>query len=347
MNKPIDISGVQLKTARLTLRPWRESDLSDFYEYARVDGVGQMAGWEPHKTVEESRKILGHFIQGNHNFALEHQGKVIGSLGIEMYNELNYPELAGLNGRELGYVLSRDYWGRGLMPEAVQAVMNYLYAEVDLDFILVGHFDWNKQSARVIEKCGFSYIKTLPYVTQFGKQENSVEYIQWNPGRGKPHFMTGYEYSDDTALVQEVYRRFDESSRLNKTQAARVEFLTTVRYIEKYLMPGAKILDIGAGAGEYSLHFARQGYQVSALELADANIEAFRRKLTPGDTVDLVQGNAMDLSRYKDNSFDIVLMFGPLYHLHSDADKLCCIAEAKRVCKPDGKLFSLSFPMIL
>jgi len=96
---------------------------------------------------------------------------------------------------------------------------------------------------------------------------------------------------------------------------------------------------VGAGAGEYSLYFSRKGYDVSALELADRNMEAFRQKLTPEDTVDLVQGNALDLSRYADDSFDIVLLFGPLYHLHSDADKLRCIAEAKRVCKPDGTLF--------
>ena len=153
------------------------------------------------------------------------------------------------------------------------------------------------------------------------------------------HFMDGFGITSDTKLVQEVYRRFDENSRLNKTQAARVEFLTTIKYIEKYLTPGAKILDIGAGAGEYSLYFARKGYNVSALELADANIAAFRAKMTADDQIDLIQGNALDLSRYDNESFDIVLLFGPLYHLHEDADKLRCIEEAKRVCKPDGKVF--------
>lgn len=102
---------------------------------------------------------------------------------------------------------------------------------------------------------------------------------------------------------------------------------------------GDKILDIGAGAGEYSLYFARKGYEVSALELADANIAAFKKKLTPEDKIDLVQGNALDLSRYADKSFDIVLLFGPLYHLKNDADKQKCISEAKRVCKDGGKIF--------
>jgi len=144
---------------------------------------------------------------------------------------------------------------------------------------------------------------------------------------------------NESERVNRTYDIFNEDVRLNRSKAARVEFLTTVRYIEKYLKKGDKILDIGAGAGEYSLHFARNGYEVSALELADANITAFKKKLTPEDKIDLVQGNALDLSRYSDKSFDIVLLFGPLYHLKNDADKQKCIKEAKRVCKDDGKIF--------
>lgn len=337
MNKGIDISGVILHTERLILRPWREEDLEDFYAYASVDGVGQMAGWTPHKSREESKRILNHFIAGKHVFALEMNGKVIGSIGIEEYSEENYPELSAKQGRELGYVLSKDYWGQGLMPEAVLAVIQYLFEEVKLNFVLVGHFDWNKQSARVIEKCGFRYIKTVKYETMYGTVENSEESILYNPKF--THFMDNYEYQSEEALVQEIYRRSDESTRLTRSKAARVEFFTTVRYIEKYLKPGDKILDIGAGAGEYSLYFGGQGYEVSALELSDSNIEAFRKKLTAEDPIDLQQGNALDLSRYEDDSFDIVLLFGPLYHLHEEADKLRCIAEARRVCKPGGKLF--------
>lgn len=144
---------------------------------------------------------------------------------------------------------------------------------------------------------------------------------------------------NESERVNRTYDIFHEDSRLNHSKAARVEFLTTVRYIERYLKEGDRILDIGAGAGEYSFYFARKGYDVSALELADANIAAFRKKLTPEDRIDLVQGNALDLSRYADKSFDIVLLFGPLYHLKQNSDKQRCIREAKRVCKDDGKIF--------
>ena len=183
MNKRIDISNVVLTSERLTLRPWKESDLNDFYEYASVDGVGQMAGWNPHRNIEESKAILSRFIEGKHVFALEYQGKVIGSLGVEAYNEENYPELDNLQGRELGYVLSKAFWGNGFMPEAVKAVIEWLFNDIRLDFILVGHFDWNVQSKRVAEKCGFRYIKTTKYETRYDTVENSIEYILYHPER--------------------------------------------------------------------------------------------------------------------------------------------------------------------
>ena len=184
MNAPIDITGVVLTTQRLVLRPWRESDLQDLYEYASVPDVGRMAGWNPHRSLEESRQILSRFIDGKKVFALEFRGKVIGSLGIENYNEKQYPELSNLRGREIGYVLSRDYWGQGLMPEAVQAVNAYLFDSLGLDFILVGHFQWNNQSRRVIEKCGFRYIKTTDFETQSGKTETCLDYILYPTAQG-------------------------------------------------------------------------------------------------------------------------------------------------------------------
>lgn len=183
MNAPIDISTVTIQTQRLVLRPWTQSDLEDFYEYARVDGVGQMAGWLPHASVEVSQAILNSFIEHNNVFAIAHNGKVIGSLGIEKYNEERYPELASLQGREIGYVLSKKYWGNGLMPEAVRAVIDYLFTEIGLDFVMCAHFVWNKQSARVIEKCGFQYLSACEHTTRYETVETIREYILYNTGK--------------------------------------------------------------------------------------------------------------------------------------------------------------------
>lgn len=168
MNAKIDVSNVILRTERLTLRPWTLDDLTDFYEYASVDGVGQMAGWLPHKNVEESRAILQSFIDKKKTFAIELNGKAIGSVGIEKYDETELPEYRDMLGREIGYVLSKDYWGKGLMPEAVAAVVKYLFETVGLDFIVCGHFVENTQSERVQEKCGFKHYKVVKYTTQYG-----------------------------------------------------------------------------------------------------------------------------------------------------------------------------------
>lgn len=138
--------------------------------------------------------------------------------------------------------------------------------------------------------------------------------------------------------VNLIYEFFHEETRLT-TNAARVEFLTTTRFIDRYLKPGMRLLDIGAGSGIYSLHYAKQGYRVDAMELADRNIEEFQKKLSPELQINLRQGNALNLSEYEDNSFDVVLCFGPLYHLHTKEERATCIREAMRVCKEDGMLF--------
>lgn len=172
MNAAIDISKVILKTERLILRPWQLSDLDNFYEYASVDGVGQMAGWKPHDNKEESLEILHSFIDGKKTFAIEYEGKVIGSLGIEQYNEEKFPEFDEKHCREIGYVLSKAYWGHGLMPEAVLKVIEYLFEEVKLDAIFCGHFFSNHQSARVQEKCGFHHYSFGKYETRLGTIED-------------------------------------------------------------------------------------------------------------------------------------------------------------------------------
>lgn len=173
MNKEIDISGIVLKTERLILRPWEETDLLDFNEYASVDGVGQMAGWLPHKNLEESKCILDMFIKERKTFALELEGKVIGSLGIDEYSEEEFPEFKDFDGRELGYVLSKNYWGSGLIPEAVREVIKFLLETVDLDFIICCHFTDNPQSMRVQEKCGFKHYKLIESETRYGIVKDS------------------------------------------------------------------------------------------------------------------------------------------------------------------------------
>ena len=173
MNVKIDISNTRITTQRLVLRPWQPEDVQDFYAYASVDGVGQMAGWLPHQSLEESRQILKMFMEEKKTFALEYEGKVIGSLGSEADDEEALPEFTDKQGREIGYVLAKDYWGRGLMPEAVNAVIDYLFSEMKLDFIICCHFTDNAASWRVQQKCGFAHYKLIRSETRYGIVKDS------------------------------------------------------------------------------------------------------------------------------------------------------------------------------
>ena len=184
MNAIFKLNGITLETERLILRPFYQSDLNDFYEYASVKGVGEMAGWNHHQSKEESKSILNNFITEDKTFAicLKENGKVIGSIGIEKYgleNELT--EFFDYQGREIGYVLSKEYWGKGLMPEAVKRVIDYLFMELNLDFLTCGYYDFNFQSKRVQEKCGFKPYRKLVMDTRLGTKEPGVLNLLLNP----------------------------------------------------------------------------------------------------------------------------------------------------------------------
>lgn len=137
----------------------------------------------------------------------------------------------------------------------------------------------------------------------------------------------------------DFYSHYDEDNRLSPKHGM-VEFLTTMRYVEKYIKPGDRVIEIGAGTGRYSHALARRGYAVDAVELVEHNIEIFRENTLPGETVTVTQGNALDLSAFPDKEYDITLLLGPLYHLYSQEDKRRAIAEAIRVTKPGGVIFA-------
>ena len=186
MNAKFDITGIRLESERLILRDWELSDLDDLFAYASVPGTGEMAGWPHHKNKEESLYRVKHFIEEKHTFAIVYKenNKVIGSLGIEKYGmEDKLTEFDGYYGREIGYALSKDYWGQGLMPEAVKLVINYLFNTLNYDFLLCGHYDKNNRSKRVQEKCGFIPYRKLVFDTQLGVKEPGELMLLINPNK--------------------------------------------------------------------------------------------------------------------------------------------------------------------
>lgn len=183
MNANVDLTGVVLETDRLIIREWSEMDLEDFFEYAKVEGVGQMAGWNSHTSIQESKIILEMFIKGKKTFALElkENHKVIGSLGLETLSLSLSDEYENLVGREIGYVLSKDYWGKGLMPEAVNRVIKFCFEKENYDYLMCSHSVINSQSKRVIEKSGFRFIKENTRITRNGDEHISLYYVLNNP----------------------------------------------------------------------------------------------------------------------------------------------------------------------
>jgi len=186
MNASFKIGELIIETERLILRPFKQSDLRDFNEYASVAGVGEMAGWKHHETIEKTQEILDTFIKEDKTFAIvfKKNNKVIGSLGIEKYGlEDKLTEFKDYYGREIGYVLSKDYWGNGIMPEAVRAVIKYLFDDLNLDFLICGYYDFNNRSKRVQEKCGFKPYRKLVMDTRLGTKEPGVLNLLINPNK--------------------------------------------------------------------------------------------------------------------------------------------------------------------
>lgn len=140
-------------------------------------------------------------------------------------------------------------------------------------------------------------------------------------------------------ILSQFYENYDEDNRLS-SRYGMVEYLTTMRYIEKYLRPGMRILEIGAATGRYSHALARQGYRVDAVELVDHNIEIFKHNTQPGESITITQGNAKDLSAFADDTYDMTLILGPMYHLFTEEDKLQALSEAIRVTKKGGIIFA-------
>ncbi len=140
-------------------------------------------------------------------------------------------------------------------------------------------------------------------------------------------------------FLEEYYNLRDEESRL-LSQHGQVEYLTTQKYIHAYLGGDrdARILEVGAGTGRYSVALAKEGYSVAALELVAHNLEILRSKLDGTEPIEVLQGNALDLSRFESGSFDLTLVLGPMYHLYTRADKVRALSEAVRVTKPGGVL---------
>nr|MCR5290293.1 methyltransferase domain-containing protein [Treponema sp.] len=138
--------------------------------------------------------------------------------------------------------------------------------------------------------------------------------------------------------LEKYYNKFNEEHRLT-TRHGIVEYTTAMKYIHDFIPSGTKvkIADIGAGTGRYSVALSQEGHSVTAVELVPRNLQVLRSKHA---NVNCWSGNALDLHFLPDETFDITLLFGPLYHLHTQEERLQAFAEAKRITKTGGYIFA-------
>lgn len=155
-----------IETERLVLRPWSETEAEEMFKYASDPDIGPIAGWNPHASVEESREIIRTVFAAPEVYAvvLKSTGKPVGSCGIMFSDGLHSAEMGADEG-EIGYWLGKPFWGQGLIPEAVKALLDRCFNELSLNVAWCGYYEGNEKSRRVCEKCGFVYHHTNHNVT--------------------------------------------------------------------------------------------------------------------------------------------------------------------------------------
>lgn len=137
-------------------------------------------------------------------------------------------------------------------------------------------------------------------------------------------------------ILRSFYDDIDENSRLNRSRQGQLEYITTMNYIHRYAKTGAKILEIGAGTGRYSIALAKEGYNLTAVELVETNLEVLKNNSVGIENIISYQGDALNLDRFEDNQFDITLLFGPMYHLYDKKEVHKALDEAIRVTRIGG-----------
>ena len=155
--------------------------------------------------------------------------------------------------------------------------------------------------------------------------------------------MTNFE------KIKNYYTSFDEDNRLNKDASGKLEFEMTMRILDKYMPQSATILDLGGASGAYTFPLANKGYKMYLADLSE-NLISIAKKKCKNEKIDNIIScdvvNALDLSIYEDNKFDVVLLFGPLYHLLEESERKQCIKEVQRVLKDNGLLFASFIPYL-
>lgn len=146
-----------METKRLILRKWKDDDAEELYKYASNPDVGPIAGWPPHKSIEESRDVIKNVLNGKEAYAicLKEDGKAIGAIELKLNGHTDMTERD--DECELGYWIGKPFWGCGIMTEVTKEIIRHAFEDCGMKKIWVGYYEGNEKSKRVQEKCGFKF----------------------------------------------------------------------------------------------------------------------------------------------------------------------------------------------
>ncbi len=263
MDFPFSVKGIELETDRLLIRPWREEDLFDFHAYASVPGVGERAGWPHHKSLAETSRILNKFIEDQDVFALVSKAdrKLIGSLGLHRVPQTLPEEVQSLPAREIGYALNKDYWGRGLMPEAVGALVSYVFRYTEARLLICCCMEDNEQSRQVMEKVGFEFSRRFQRRRDVPGSQATLEYHLLKEtldamSRKKVNFESDYTTGCHPDLLAELVRTNDQP--------------VTGYGLDPFSEEARDLIRSACKAPDASVHFSVGGTQANLVVVAGA-----------------------------------------------------------------------------
>ena len=169
-------SGV-LMTRRLVLRRWNQKDAEDLYRYACDPDVGPIAGWPPHKSIDESRAVIRDVLNGREAYAicLKEDGRAIGAIELKLNGHTDLTDRD--DECEMGYWLGKPFWGRGIVPEAVTEMLRRAFEDIGMQKVWVGYYEGNSKSKRVQEKCRFRFQRKSEGVDVPLMQEKRTGYV--------------------------------------------------------------------------------------------------------------------------------------------------------------------------
>ena len=273
------------------------------------DWIDKCVLYEKPETLPDTGKVSG----DQYMLVRKEDEKILGMINFRHYLNGYLAEYGG----HIGYSVRKTERRKGYAKKMLELCLDKC-REKGLRKVLVTCMKKNTASRKTIMAMGGLYERT----THLAEEDVDME-----------------RYWISLYPLEDYYSRGKEDGRL-VPKNGKVEFLTTMRYIERYLRPGAKILEIGAGTGRYSITLAEMGHSVDAVELMDYNIEIFKNKIGPEHKIKLNQGNVLDLDFVPDNAYDLTLLLGPMYHLYTFEDKRRALSETLRVTKPGGIIFA-------